>query len=209
MPGVITLAKRGLDIVASFLGLLVLSLPLTAVALWVYLDSGRPVLFRQTRIGRGGRPFSIIKFRTMVPGSESVGRLSVGDDPRITASGRVLRRYKLDELPQLLNVLMGDMSLVGPRPEVPEYAFVYPEQYRVWSVRPGITDPASIELYDEAGLLEGALDPERYYIETLLPKKTRLYLEYVESRSFCGDIQLILGTLARVVTESIGRQSRG
>lgn len=185
---------------ASFLGLLILAVPLGLIALAVWLDSGRPVLFRQTRIGRDGKPFTMLKFRTMVRNAESAGRLSVGNDSRITRVGATLRRYKLDEFPQLINVLRGEMSLVGPRPEVPEYAFVYPEQSQVWSVRPGITDPTAIELYDEDALLGSAEDPAELYVRELLPRKTKRYLEYVESRTLIGDIGIIMRTLVRAAT---------
>jgi len=195
-----TLLKRAFDAAASFVGLLVLAAPLALIALAVWFDSGRPVLFRQTRIGRQGKPFTMLKFRTMVRNAESAGRLSVGEDSRVTRVGRILRRYKLDEFPQLVNVLRGDMSLVGPRPEVPEYAFIYPEQSRVWSVRPGITDPTSLDLYDEDALLGRAEDPADFYVRELLPQKTNRYLEYVESRTFLGDIGIILRTLLRAVS---------
>lgn len=184
---------------ASSVALLVLAVPLALVSLAVLLDSGRPVLFRQTRIGRDGKPFTMLKFRTMVRNAESAGRLSVGNDSRVTRVGRILRRYKLDEFPQLVNVFKGDMSLVGPRPEVPEYAFIYPEQSKVWSVRPGISDPTSIDLYDEDALLGGVENPGEFYVRELLPEKTKRYLEYVESRTFMGDVGVIMKTLLRVV----------
>lgn len=193
--------KRALDVLASAVGLILLALPLGVIWLAVVIDSGLPGLFRQTRIGRNGKPFVMLKFRSMVTDAERAGKLSVGNDARVTRVGRVLRKYKLDEFPQLVNVLRGEMSLVGPRPEVPEYAFVYPEQDTVWSVRPGITDPTSLELYDEDALLGEAVDPSAYYRDVLLPEKTRRYLEYVESQSFVGDLSVIFRTLARVFTE--------
>ncbi len=195
------MAKRALDLVASLFGLAILAIPLGVVAAAILMDGGRPVFFRQTRVGLNGRPFLLLKFRTMVVDAEAAGKLSVGDDSRITRVGRVLRRYKLDELPQFVNVLKGEMSLVGPRPEVPEYAHVYPEQARVWSVRPGITDPTSIDLYDESEILAEAANPERYYVDVLLPRKTRQYLDYVDSRSFLGDIGIIVRTVGRVLHE--------
>ncbi len=195
------MSKRAFDFLASLVGLALLAIPLGAVALAIIIDDGRPVLFRQTRVGLNGREFSLLKFRTMVVNAEADGRLSVGKDRRITGVGRALRRYKLDELPQLLNVLLGEMSLVGPRPEVPEYAHVYPEQERVWSVRPGITDPTSIELYDESEILARVDDAERYYVDVLLPQKTRRYLAYIDSHSFLGDIGIILRTFGRVLHE--------
>lgn len=199
------LVKRALDATASFVGLVLLSGPLVVIALAVLIDSGLPVFFRQTRIGLNGKPFTMLKFRTMVQDAESAGRLSVGNDPRVTRVGAVLRRYKLDEFPQLMNVLKGDMSLVGPRPEVPEYAFIYPEQAKVWSVRPGITDPMSLELYDEDALLGSAENPSEFYVRELLPRKVSRYLEYVDSRSLMSDIAVIARTLLRVV--GVGRGS--
>lgn len=197
--------KRAFDVVVSAVGLVLLAVPLALIALAVWADSGRPVLFRQTRIGRAGRPFTMLKYRTMITGAESAGKLSVGPDPRVTRIGRVLRRYKLDELPQLVNVLRGDMSFVGPRPEVPEFAFVYPEQAEVWSVRPGITDPTAVHFYDESSLLAQAEDPESYYREVLLLEKTQRYVDYVHKRNFWSDLGVIFETLSRVVRGSGGR----
>lgn len=196
------MAKRVLDTVASAVGLLLLALPLSLIALAVLLDSGLPVLFRQTRIGLNGKPFTMLKFRTMIEDAESAGKLSVGADPRVTRTGRLLRKYKLDELPQLVNVLKGDMSLVGPRPEVPEFAFVYPEQAEVWSVRPGITDPTAVHFYNESTLLAQTEDPSRYYTDILLPEKTRRYVDYVRGRTFWSDLGVIFQTLLRMLRES-------
>lgn len=189
--------KRAFDVVASSLGLMVLAIPMAVIAILIKIDSPGPVFFRQERVGRGGRPFRIYKFRTMRDHAGG-GSLTVGADTRVTRSGAFLRRYKLDEFPQLLNVIVGDMSLVGPRPEVPEYAFVYPEQERVWSVRPGITDPASVELRAESDLLARVDDPDRYYREVLLPRKTSAYLDYIERSSLRYDVVVILSTLWRV-----------
>lgn len=197
--------KRLFDILASGIGLLVLALPLSLIALAVRLDSAGPVFYRQVRVGRGGTTFRIFKFRTMRAASAGPS-ITVGEDPRITRVGRFLRAYKLDELPQLINVLLGQMSLVGPRPEVPEYAHVYPEQERVWSVRPGITDPTSIELRNEAELLAGVDDPESYYRDVLLKQKTTAYLAYIERASLRYDIEVILETLLRIVRRSEGPQ---
>ena len=197
--------KRLFDIIASGIGLLFLALPLTVIALAVSLDSPGPVFYRQVRVGRGGTTFRIFKFRTMRTASAGPS-ITVGEDPRITRVGRFLRAYKLDELPQLINVLVGQMSLVGPRPEVPEYAHVYPEQERVWSVRPGITDPTSIEFRNEAELLAGVDDPESYYRDVLLKQKTTAYLAYIERASLRYDIAVILETLLRIVRRSEGPQ---
>lgn len=192
------LAKRLVDILLSALGLLLLAPLLLAIALWIKLDSPGPVLFKQHRVGRRGRLFFIHKFRTMRPDAPSLGpQITVGADPRVTRAGQVLRRYKLDELPQLWDVLRGAMSLVGPRPEVPRYVALYPADVRdlVLSVRPGITDLASIEYRDENRLLGEAADPERCYVEQVMPAKLALAERYVQTRSFSGDLVLLLRTL--------------
>ena len=196
------IAKRLLDLALVVPGLLLLSPTLLLIALWIRLDSPGPVFFCQVRIGRGGSPFRIIKFRTMVVDAESRGpQLTVGADSRVTRSGRILRKYKLDELPQLINVLKGDMSLVGPRPEVPRYVELYPEAARraVLSVPPGITDPASIRFMDENVLLANVSDPEAYYVEKLLPEKLAAYQDYVANRSLIGDLIVIWQTLVNVI----------
>ena len=188
------MAKRLFDIVCSALGLLVLAPVLLAMAAWVKLDSPGPVFFRQERVGRFGVPFRIHKFRTMRHAPAPQGPLiTVGADVRITRAGAFLRRHKLDELPQLIDVFRGDMSLVGPRPEVPRYVAMYPPSLRekVLSVRPGITDPASLEFRDESGLLARASDPEREYVEVVMPAKLRLAAQYVEQASLATDLQLI------------------
>jgi lipopolysaccharide/colanic/teichoic acid biosynthesis glycosyltransferase len=194
--------KRVLDILMSAMGLVVLAIPLAVIAVVVKFDSHGPVLYRQVRLGRGGRPFSLYKFRTMHVGADRSGRLTVRADPRVTRSGEFLRHYKLDEFPQLFNVLVGQMSLVGPRPEVPEYGYVYPEQEEVRSVRPGITDPASLKFRNESELLDAASDPEALYRDVLLKEKTEINLAYVREHSVVGDIGLILSTLHRVFVSS-------
>lgn len=190
--------KRLFDIVCSALGLLLLLPVLLSIATWVRLDSPGPALFRQTRVGRFGRPFTIHKFRTMrvAPGAD----ITVGMDPRITLAGRWLRASKLDELPQLWDVLRGAMSLVGPRPELPHYVALYPADLReqVLAVRPGITDPASLDFSHEAEQLAAAADPEREYREVILPAKLRLSAAYAEQANLWTDLRLILRTLARV-----------
>jgi lipopolysaccharide/colanic/teichoic acid biosynthesis glycosyltransferase len=193
------MAKRAFDLVCAALGLVLLAPLLLGIALWIKLDSRGPVFFRQQRVGRGGVPFCIHKFRTMVADAPALGApITVGADPRITRAGRFLRRAKLDELPQLIDVLVGTMSLVGPRPELPRYVALYPAELRdkVLSVRPGITDPASIEYRDEAALLARAADPERAYVEQVLPAKLRCSVRYVEQRSMRGDMRLIGATLS-------------
>jgi lipopolysaccharide/colanic/teichoic acid biosynthesis glycosyltransferase len=192
------LAKRLFDVIVAALGLLLLSPLLIAIALWIKLDSPGPVFFRQERVGRGGVLFRIHKFRSMRADAPLAGpQLTVGADPRITRAGQVLRRTKLDELPQLIDVLAGSMSLVGPRPEVPRYVALYPAALRdkVLSVRPGITDPASIEYRDESALLARATDPERVYIEQIMPAKLRCAASYVDRMSLANDVRLIGATL--------------
>jgi lipopolysaccharide/colanic/teichoic acid biosynthesis glycosyltransferase len=193
--------KRVFDVLLAGLGLVLLSPLLLAIALWVVLDSPGPVFFRQQRVGRGGVPFRIHKFRSMSTGAAADGPLiTVGDDARITRAGRFLRRSKLDELPQLIDVLLGTMSFVGPRPEVPRYVALYPAALRdkILSVRPGITDPASIAYRDESLLLAQAADPERVYIEQVMPEKLRHAAQYVDQMSLAYDLRLIAATVRSV-----------
>jgi lipopolysaccharide/colanic/teichoic acid biosynthesis glycosyltransferase len=192
--------KRLFDVLASALGLLVLSPLLAAVALLVKLSSRGPVLFRQERIGRHFRPFLIYKFRTMVPDAPARGGpLTAGEDPRITPVGRVLRRSKLDELPQLLNVLRGEMSLVGPRPEVRRYVELFRRDYEeILRARPGITDLASLAYRQEAEILGRAENPEEEYVRHILPKKIRLNKEYLRRSSLFFDLGLIGKTVYRL-----------
>lgn len=193
--------KRFFDIFFSFLGLLLLSPLFLVLAVWISLDSRGGVFYRQLRVGRGNRDFRLIKFRSMRTDADKAGLITVGGhDPRITRSGYFIRKYKLDELPQLINVLKGDMSFVGPRPEVRKYVDMYtPEQLHVLDVRPGITDEASIRYRNENELLATAADPERFYIETVMPDKLRINLQYVQNHTLCGDIELIFRTFAAVV----------
>ncbi|WP_416760914.1 sugar transferase [Roseateles sp. So40a] len=195
------MAKRLFDILCAGVGLLLLSPLLLAVAVWVKLDSRGPVMFRQERVGRFGVPFRIHKFRTMRVDAPTLGpQITIGDDARITRSGRWLRASKVDELPQLWDVLRGAMSLVGPRPEVPRYVALYPDALRelVLSVRPGITDPASLSFRNESELLARAADPEREYVEVVMPMKLGLAADYVRNASLAGDIRLILATLGAI-----------
>ena len=191
--------KRAFDILCSFTGLLALSPLLAVAAVSVKIDSKGPVFFLQERIGRNFRPFSIIKFRTMTTGSERGGSLiTVCGDKRITRLGRFLRKYKIDELPQLINVLKGDMSLVGPRPEVKKYVGLFRADYeKLLTVRPGITDPASLRYSDEEGLLSLSADWEEDYINRILPAKIRLSSAYVDNHGVMSDIKLILKTILR------------
>ena len=195
------MAKRLFDLTAASIGLLLLSPLFLAVAIVIRRSSPGPVFFRQVRVGRGGVPFSIFKFRTMrVDAERHGGQLTVGADSRITPLGQILRRYKLDELPQLINVVLGDMSLVGPRPEVPRYVALYDERQRaVLDVRPGITDPASIAYRDENALLASAADAEATYVTEVLPAKLQINLAYLERRSLLSDVGVILQTLVAVV----------
>lgn len=193
------IAKRIFDLILVIPGL-VIFLPLFIfIALWVKSDSRGPIFFRQERVGKSGSLFNIFKFRTMVFNAESLGaKVTVGKDSRITRSGLFLRKYKLDELPQLINVLKGDMSLVGPRPEVPEYVAYWPAEIRnrVLSVPPGITDFASIEFRCENDLLGGASDPVEMYVREIIPVKLEYYDKYVRERSIMLDVRLILRTIA-------------
>ena len=195
--------KRLFDIVASGLGLLILSPIFFIMAIWIKLDSEGPVFYRQVRVGKDNKDFRIFKFRSMRVGADKGSLVTIGSrDPRITRSGYFIRKYKLDEFPQLINVLKGDMSLVGPRPEVRHYVNYWTqEQMHVLDVRPGITDPASIKFRNENELMEKAADPEDYYIHVIMQEKIRLYLEYVKNASFWYDIKLIFQTFKVIVTE--------
>mgnify|MGYP000678042723 FL=1 len=194
--------KRLFDFIASSFGLILLTPIFVLVALWIKLDSRGAIFFRQERVGFQGDLFRIHKFRTMVFDAEKKGKhITVGADLRITTIGRFLRKYKLDELPQLIDVLVGDMSLVGPRPEVPKYIDYYSddEKHAVLSVKPGITDNASIEFRGENELLASAKDPEAAYINEVLPKKIALYRKYVKERSFFGDVAIIFKTIFLII----------
>ncbi len=195
--------KRLFDIVAASCGLLVLSPVFLLLAVWIKADSRGPVFYRQSRVGRYNRDFWLYKFRSMREGADRAGLITVGGrDPRVTASGYYIRKYKLDELPQLINVLRGDMSIVGPRPEVRRYVDLYtPEQMHVLDVRPGITDLASIRYRNESELLARAEDPDRYYVEVVMQDKLRINLEYVANHSFVYDMKLIFKTFKAIVAE--------
>lgn len=194
------MVKRGFDILFALVVLVLLLPVLLVFAMAVALTSPGGAFFRQVRVGRAGREFRLLKFRSMRPDSEAQGQLTIGGrDPRITGVGYFLRKTKLDELPQLWNVLAGDMSVVGPRPEVPKYVALYTaEQRAVLSVRPGITGMASINYIDENELLARALDPEKAYVEEVLPAKLTLDLHYVRERDFLLDLRIITATVAKV-----------
>ncbi|MFR4982326.1 MAG: sugar transferase [Clostridium neonatale] len=193
--------KRIFDIVASGLGIIVLSPILLIIALIIKKESDGPVFFKQIRVGEKGRNFEILKYRTMVVDAEKMGRqITVGNDNRITKIGGFLRKYKLDELPQLINVFKGDMSLVGPRPEVPRYVEMYNEEQRkVLDVKPGITDLASIRYRDENELLGTAEDPDDMYINTIMPDKLALNLEYINKSNVFFDVYIILKTIVKCI----------
>ena len=196
------MVKRAVDLIGALLGLLVLSPLLVVIAVLVKREDHGPVLYRGVRIGRYGRPFRMCKFRTMVVNAEGLGGSSTADDdPRITPIGGALRRYKLDELPQLFNVVTGDMSLVGPRPEVEAYVRMFsPEERRILDVRPGITDWATLSNPDEGAVLRGRVDPERAYLEEIRPQKVRLQLEYVSRQSLAVDLGILGATLRHVIS---------
>lgn len=193
--------KRLFDIVASFIGIILLSPFLIIIAIFIKLGSNGPVFFKQERVGLKGKYFLILKYRTMIVDAEKYGKqITVGKDNRITAVGSFLRKYKLDELPQLINVLKGDMSLVGPRPEVPRYVKLYSkEQLKVLDVRPGITDLASLRYSDENELLGTVENPEEYYVNVIMKDKLDLNLEYIDKSNVFYDIVIILKTIVKCI----------
>lgn len=192
---------RFCDIVFSFLGLLLLSPLFIIVAIWIVIDNPGPVFYRQQRVGKDGKDFGLWKFRSMRIGSDKAGLITVGErDPRITHAGFYIRKYKLDELPQLINVFVGDMSLVGPRPEVRKYVDTYtPDQRKVLSVRPGITDYASIEYIDENAILAKSEDPDKTYIEEIIPAKIALNMRYILHQTLGEYFKIIFLTLFKIV----------
>lgn len=195
--------KRLFDLTLSAFGLIILSPFLFAFALWIKFDSPGPVFYRGIRAGKDFKPFRIYKFRSMVVNAEDIGGASTpGDDPRLTKSGNFLRRFKLDELPQLINVLKGEMSLVGPRPEVMEYALLYTSEEKiVYSIKPGMTDYASLWNIDEGAVLAGAKtseEAERKYLEEIRPEKVRLQMKYVKEMSFWTDLKIFLLTIKQI-----------
>ena len=197
--------KRLFDILFSALGLLFLSPIFLIIAILIKREDRGPILYRGVRIGKFGKTFKIFKFRTLVANAEKIGGPSTADDdPRITKVGKLIRKYKLDELPQLINVLRGEMSFVGPRPEVPFYVKMFTEEERaILSLRPGITDWASLWNPDEGAILAGSSDPEKTYMEKIRPEKIRLQLRYVRERSFWADLKIILLTLKKLTRRVI------
>lgn len=194
--------KRAFDIIASGLGLICLSPLFAVLAVWIKCDSKGPVFYRQIRVGRNNKDFKLFKFRSMRPDSDKLGLITVGGrDPRVTRSGYYIRKYKLDEFPQLINVFLGDMSLVGPRPEVRKYVDMYtPDQIRVLNVRPGITSLASIRYCNENEILAAAEDPDKCYIEQVMPDKLSIDLEYVNKANLWNDIKLIFSTFKEILS---------
>lgn len=197
-------AKRAFDAVAAAAGLIVLSPVIAGIAIAIKRGSKGPLLYKGTRVGMNGQPFHMLKFRTMVIDADKIGGSSTPeDDPRITPIGKTLRKYKLDELPQLINVLKGDMSFVGPRPQVQWAVDLYtPEEREILTVRPGITDEASLKFSNEAEILKGSKDPDKDYIEKIHPEKMRLSREYVRNRSFSGDLSIIARTAGAIFKPS-------
>lgn len=193
--------KRFFDITFSLIGILLLLPLFILLSIWIVIDSRGGIFYRQVRVGKNGIDFYLFKFRSMAPGSDKKGLLTVGgNDSRITSAGAFLRKYKFDELPQLLNVLFGDMSLVGPRPEVRKYVQFYnAEQLKVLSVKPGITDYASIEYFSENDLLAKSQNPEETYIKEIMPHKLSLNLKYIDEQNFIIDLKIILRTLSKIV----------
>lgn len=191
--------KRSFDLISSLIGFIILLPIFLIISLLIKIDSKGPILFKQKRVGKDGSIFEILKFRTMVVNAEKLGKqITVGKDNRITKVGKNLRKYKLDELPQLINVIKGDMSLVGPRPEVPKYVDLYNnEQKKVLSVRPGITDYASLKYSDENQLLGTVDNPEKYYIEVIMQDKLALNLEYIKNNNAFNDILIIFKTIIK------------
>ena len=189
--------KRLFDITASFFGILILSPLLIFIGLWVGLSSKGGVFYKQIRVGKNNKDFKLYKFRSMRVNSDKQGLLTVGSkDSRITKAGYFIRKYKIDELPQLINVLKGDMSFVGPRPEVRRYVDLYSkEQMKVLSVRPGITDPASIKYRNENDILSSESNPEEYYIQHIMPDKLKINIDYINTRTFIKDIKIIFQTI--------------
>lgn len=192
--------KRGFDIVFSILALVLLSPVLVVIIILIYIRMGKPILFRQERVGLRGSKFIIYKFRSMIEASGSPSLLTVGSrDPRVTPLGYILRKYKLDELPQIINVLKGEMSVVGPRPEVEKYVLMYSEEQRkVLQVKPGITDNASILFSDENEILSRYDDPEQTYIHLIMPAKLSLNLDYIAQRNMFLDIKILLTTVKKI-----------
>ena len=192
--------KRFFDIFSSLIVLIIISPLLILISIFIKLDSKGKILYNQKRVGINGKVFKLFKFRTMKPGSDKKGLLTIGNDTRITRVGKVLRKTKLDELPQLFNIIIGDMSVVGPRPETPNYVELYnKEQKEVLSIRPGLTDYASLEFINESELLAKQDDPEQAYINTIMPQKLSLNIKYIRDQSFLLDLKIIFRTIFKIL----------
>lgn len=192
-------SKRIFDFISSLLVLLVFLPFFFLIAIWILLDSRGGVFYKQTRVGKNGKEFGLLKFRSMTAGADKQGLITVGNDSRVTRSGRFIRKTKIDEFPQLINIIKGDMSVVGPRPEVPKYVALYSEeQKKVLSVRPGLTDLASLKYFDEQKLLGESEDPEETYRKEIMPKKLELNLQYIAQQSLFLDLKLIFSTIFRI-----------
>jgi lipopolysaccharide/colanic/teichoic acid biosynthesis glycosyltransferase len=193
------ITKRIFDLVSSLLVLLIFLPFFLLIAIWILLDSRGGIFYKQIRVGRNGKEFGLLKFRSMAVGSDKQGLITVGNDNRVTRSGRFIRKTKIDELPQLLNIIKGEMSVVGPRPEVPKYVALYTEeQKKVLSVRPGLTDFASLQYFDEQKILGESIDPEKAYVEEVMPAKLKLNLKYITEKNFGLDLKLIFKTIFRI-----------
>lgn len=195
------LAKRLFDIISSLIGLGLFSPFFILICVLILVTSKGGIFYSQIRVGKGKKDFKLLKFRTMKPGSDKAGQITVGtNDSRITRVGIFLRKFKFDEIPQLINVIKGEMSIVGPRPEVPKYVNLYSEeQLKILTVRPGLTDLASIEFINENELLGNAKNPEKEYVEVIMPKKLALNIQYIDTQSFLGDIKLIFKTFGKIL----------
>jgi lipopolysaccharide/colanic/teichoic acid biosynthesis glycosyltransferase len=193
------ITKRIFDIISSATCLILFSPVLIFLSIWIILDSRGGVFYKQVRVGKNGKEFKLLKFRSMRPNSDQAGQLTIGNDNRITKVGKFIRRTKLDELPQLINIIKGEMSVVGPRPEVPKYVQMYtPEQRKVLQALPGLTDYASIQFINEQSILGAASDPEKTYITEVMPQKLALNLQYITDRTFFLDIKLIFKTIGKI-----------
>ena len=191
--------KRIFDVVSSLLVILLLFPLFIVISIWISIDSRGGVFYKQSRVGKDGKEFWLLKFRSMSKGADSKGQLTIGNDSRITKPGKFIRKYKIDEFPQLLNVLAGEMSVVGPRPEVPKYVKLYTnEQLKVLSVLPGLTDFASLEYIDEQKILGEALDPEKIYIQKVMQEKLKLNLKYVQEHNLIVDLKLVFKTVGKI-----------
>jgi lipopolysaccharide/colanic/teichoic acid biosynthesis glycosyltransferase len=193
------ISKRIFDFISSLLVLLLFFPFFIMIAFWILLDSRGGIFYKQIRVGKNGKEFTLLKFRSMTVGADKQGLITVGNDNRVTRSGKFIRKTKIDEFPQLINIIKGDMSVVGPRPEVPKYVALYTEeQKKVLSVRPGLTDLASLKYFDEQKLLGESEDPEKTYRNEIMPKKLELNLQYLSQQSLFLDFKLIFSTIFRI-----------